>query len=921
MMSNLPTGTVTFLFTDIVGSTRLWEAAPRAMQQALAVHDEILHGTIASAGGVVFKTVGDAFCASFQTSAEAVDAAIQAQLKLREAIWPVETDIAVRMAIHTGAAVCRENDYFGPPLNRIARLLATAHGGQIVLSDVAHDLVRDSLPSDITSRSLGEHRLRDLWRPECVFQICHPSLEGSFPPLKSLNNPELPNNLPEQLTNFVGREHELALIGAFIEKSRLVTLTGSGGCGKTRLALQVAADVLEDFPDGVWLVEFAGVREASLVPSVVSSTLGVREVQGQEVERTITNDLRQKRMLLVLDNCEHLVEACANFASRLLKSCPGVRVFATSREHLGIEGELTFRVPSLSLPEIGGIETPDSLSQYEAVRLFIERAVLHDPAFTVTNANAPAVASICRRLDGIALALELAAAKVPLLSVEDINDRLGERFGLFASGSRTALPRQQTLRAMIDWSFDLLAPNEQLLFERLAVFEGGWNLDEAEKICACAQLGSGRILNAHAQLLAKSMIQVVEGRAGRRYRLLETVRHYSLELAKQSEVLEGLLDQHLDYFVTWAGVREAELIGSSQIDALQHLDCDVDNVRAALSRGLETRPERAARIAASLWRYWEIRGMLQEGAHWLDQALAAPFEDSTLHGDVLNGAGNLAFRQGRFEEAERFHQLALELRRPLMDERRLAVTLNNLGLVYASTHKLEQARPLFEESLGLREKSGDRRGVAVALFNLALLARELNDLVGAKDRLNESCEAFRALGDVRGVAAVQSSLGWVEIDLGNAVAANAALIRSAAAFSELGDTAGETGVLIRQSQAARMTRNLDEAARCLRRAHEIGVIPENRSNTIAWLRQACALFCASGDIELAIELVGTLFEAEARSPGLSPRDMRELEVVRDTCLSELGSQRVAESLAKGSVQTLHQAVSRSLTALRSHAQD
>lgn len=916
-MSHLPTGTVTFLFTDIVGSTRLWETMPRAMQIGLATHDQILHSAVSASGGVVFKTVGDAFCVAFSTVSEAVDAAVCAQQLLQEAAWPEGLGISVRMGIHIGAAVSRESDYYGPPLNRVARLLAIAHGGQILLSDVAHDLVRDALPANVTTRSLGDHRLRDLWRPESVFQVCHPALESSFPPLKSLDNPELPNNLPEQLTNFVGREHELALVGSFIEKSRLVTLTGSGGCGKTRLALQVAADLLEEFADGVWLIELAGIRDPSLVPAVVASVLGVRDIQGQGIEQTITNELRQRRVLLLLDNCEHLVDACADFVARLLRSCPHVRVLSTSREHLGIEGELTFRVPSLTLPEIGGEETPESLTQYEAVRLFIERALLHDPSFAVTNANAPAVASICRHLDGIALALELAAAKVPLLSVEEINDRLGERFRLFASGSRTAMPRQQTLRAMIDWSFDLLAPAEQLLFERLSVFEGGWTLPGAESICADGELDSARILSAHAQLVSKSMIQVAESKGGRRYRLLETVRHYALELASQSGIFDGLRGRHLDYYKAFAASREPELTGANQIDALRLLDSEADNLRAALAYGVETNSVQAAQMAASLWRYWEIRGMLKEGSQWLAQAAVAAEADDAVLADVLNGAGNLAFRQGNYDEAVQAHERSLILRRTLGDERRLAASLNNLGLVFAATHQLDRARPLFEESLALRQKADDRRGAAVALFNLGLLARELDDLAGSESLLRESYEAFGSLGDVRGVAMVQSSLGWVQIDLGDTQSAQHALLQAESAFRELGDSSGVTGALIRQAHANRVAGKSDEALRCLIDACEIGTIPESRANTVSWLVQAGALLLGMGQASLVGELVGSIEATKQLIPEISQRDLKELVSLREGCLSALDEQALTLAENRGEVRSIERTVELTFAALRS----
>jgi class 3 adenylate cyclase len=395
---NLPTGTITFLFTDIEGSTQLWEKRPDAMRLALTRHNALLQQAIDQNNGVVFKTVGDAFCAAFHTAPDGLRAAFAAQLALQKELWPEPVTIRVRMALHTGESEVRDNDYFsGPSLNRVARLMSVGHGGQVLISAATQELVRDTLLPSVSLLNLGEHGLRDLTRRENVFQLLHPDLPSEFPALKSLDH--FPNNLPQQLSSFIGREKEIADVKGLLVHHRLLTTTGSGGCGKTRLALQVAAEVLPDYPHGVWLVELAPLTEPRLLTSAVAQVLGIKEQAGQTIQQALLDSLKSKSLLLLLDNCEHLLFACAQLVAALLRSCPNVKVLATSRESLGIGGEQSYRVPSLATPDLKQKVTPESLSQYEAVRLFIDRACSHKPDFAVTNANAPALAQVCQRLD------------------------------------------------------------------------------------------------------------------------------------------------------------------------------------------------------------------------------------------------------------------------------------------------------------------------------------------------------------------------------------------------------------------------------------------------------------------------------------------------------------------------------------------
>ena len=482
-MPDLPTGTVTFLFTDIEGSTKLWEDHPDAMRSALSGHNEILHNAIELHGGIVFKTVGDAFCAAFSEPAGALSAAADSQKALQSSTNKLGLPLWVRMAIHAGSAERTGDDYAGPALNRVSRLLAAAHGEQVLVSSAVQGLVGSDLSKDMSLLDVGEHRLRDL-RSGRIYQLGCPGIRGEFPPIKSLESDELPNNLPEQLTTFVGREQSLADLHELLVKNRLLTITGSGGVGKSRLMIQFAAEVLGDFLDGVWLTELAPLSDTSLVASTVAGALKLREEPGRPILNTISDYLKDRSVLLLLDNCEHLLDEVAHITATLVKSCPKLRIITTSREALGEIGEQTYRIPSLGVPPAEEVKDWRSLEEIESVRLFIDRATLAQPSFQLNELNASGIANICRRLDGIPLAIELAAARVRALSPDQIASRLDDRFRLLTGGSRTALPRQQTLRALIDWSYDLLSEKEKTLLRRLSVFAGGWTLEAAEKVCS-----------------------------------------------------------------------------------------------------------------------------------------------------------------------------------------------------------------------------------------------------------------------------------------------------------------------------------------------------------------------------------------------------------------------------------------------------
>jgi predicted ATPase/class 3 adenylate cyclase len=550
------------VLTDMEGSTRLWEEHPDAMPGVLRHHHELAHQAIERHGGYrpSDQGEGDSVFAVFSVASSAVACALDFQRALAAEPWPEQVVLRVRMALHTGALELRDDwNYAGLALNRCARLRAIAHGGQVLLSEATRALTALELPAGASLRDLGVHRLQDLSRPERVFQLCHADLPAAFPALRSLD--ARPHNLPLQLTRFVGREQELDELRSTLRSARLVTLTGTGGSGKTRLALQVAADLLEAHPDGTWFVELAGTAEPALVPRMVSSTIGIREQQGRLLLDTLVHHLATQATLLVLDNCEHLLEACAALADRLLRSCARLTILATSREPLEITGEAVCRVPPLAVPAAALAPGAEAVAAFEAVQLFVDRAVAAEPRFSLTDANAAAVAAICRRLAGIPLALELAAARLQALTVEQLRDRLEDRFRLLTGGSRTALPRQRTLRATVDWSHDLLTEPEQILLRRLTVFAGGFSLDAAEQVYSDRQVAPEDVLDLLTRLVDRSLVLLETGHASGRYRLLETIREYALEKLGAAGEEPELRQRHLTYCIGFAEPAELALRG------------------------------------------------------------------------------------------------------------------------------------------------------------------------------------------------------------------------------------------------------------------------------------------------------------------------------------------------------------------------
>lgn len=830
----VPSGTVTLLFTDIEGSTRLWEARPVEMGVALARHDMMLREAIQAAGGVVFKTVGDAFCAAFTDAAQAVTAAVTAQRAVGEERWPEGTPIRVRMALHSGVCEERDSDYFGPPVNRVARLEATAHGGQIVLSALAAELVRDRLPEDLSLLDLGHHRLKDLGRPEHVFQISAVGLRPEFPPLRSLSNPELATNLPEQMSSFVGRDGELAELRASLGRSRLVTLTGPGGTGKTRLALQAGAELLDGSADGVWLADLSSLADADRVAATVASVLGVREELGRPMLETLVDAVHDRSLLVVLDNCEHVIDAAAKVVDVVLRSCPKVVVLATSREPLGITGEQVYRVPPLSLPDADETE-PRGLGDSEAVQLFVDRACQHQPGFAVGETNAAVVGRLCRRLDGMPLAIELAAARLRSLSVQDLEGRLDQRFRLLTGGVRTALPRHQTLQALIDWSWDLLSSPERIVLGRLSIFAGSWDLEAAEAVAEGGDVDHWDVLDHLGVLVDKSLVSANHIGGTIRYRLLETVREYAyaklVELG--SAEIARVRTTHRDHFLVLAETAAPHLTSHGQDEWFDRLVMEHDNLRAALAHSLtDADPDRGLRLGIALSEFWEFRGQIVEGIEIVTALLdrVDTHTTSLTRGWALATVAALSVHVGDLPAAIASGDEALVISRVHCDERLAATALATLSLVrklqgdpggalalnatgLASARAVADAdligrllnirgrcleqqgdtpecRALYQEAVELFRKTGNEIRANRALSNLSFLELASGDLDAARATIGDMLTAAQARSDHVSVVVSAFNLGLVELTDHDVPAARNLFTRSLITARRIGEQEG-----------------------------------------------------------------------------------------------------------------------------------
>ena len=786
---HLPVGTVTFLLTEVEGSTRLWESDPEAMGVAVARHYELLNAAITLHGGVrpVEQGEGDSVVAVFIRASDALAAALDVQRAFHGEGWPEGASLRLRIALHTAEAQLRDDgNYFGPAVNRCARLRSIAHGGQVVLSGATRELVLDRLPEHAELADLGVHRLRDLGRPVHVFGVVHPDLPAEFPALRSLD--AMPNNLPGELTSFVGRRVELAEIGEPLRRARLLTLTGSGGCGKTRLALQAASNAIDDYPDGVWWVELARVEDAALLPAAVIGALGLREVPGRALLDTLVTHLRARRALVALDNCEHLLSACAQLAEVLLRGCPPLRILATSRAPLGVPGEITWRVPLMSLPARPELVPIEVLRQSDAVSLFIDRAMQVRPDFVITAANAPAIAQICSDLDGIPLAIELAAARVRMMAPEQIARALSDRFHLLTGGARTVTPRHRTLEASIEWSHELLGEGERALLRRLSVFAGGWTLEAAEQVCSGAGIDRYGVLDALTGLVDKSLVTADDHGPQARYRLLETVRQYATTRLADAGEVQALRERHLAYYLALVEAAAPQVLGAGRDDpVLPMLVAELPNLRAALEWAEVTDPDAGLRLVDALSLFWLFTGRYREGDTAYARALdAAGKEPTPLRARVLAGRGTLGLYGGAYEAASRWARMALEAGEACGGLCAQGRAYDVLGLM-ASFHDPTGGRVLLELSVELAIQAGDDWCRINAAQCLAFTWTFQDEFDAARPVLDDAYAIAIRLGYRRGFAWHWMCLGWEALFQGRLDEACESLARSVAASDEVGD--------------------------------------------------------------------------------------------------------------------------------------
>ena len=914
-MALLPTGTVTFLFTDIEGSTRLARNFPDAWPAIQARHHALLETAISTHHGYIFQTIGDEIDAAFETALEALNAALEAQYALHSEDWGLIRSLHVRMGLHTGPARLSAGIYEGYlTLSHTKRLMSTAYGGQILISESAETLLRDSLPKGITLRDLGEHRLKDFERGEHIFQGIAQDLPAEFPQLKSLD--VSPNNLPVQLTSFIGRSKEKDEVTQILTKERLLTLTGPSGSGKTRLALQVAAEMIEQFKDGVFFISLAPITEPGLVASTLAQSLGAIESSGRSIVDCLKDHLQYKSLLLLLDNFEQVVSA-APLVAELLAACSELKILITSREGLRIGGESEYPVLPLALPDLKQLPPPESLTQYAAVDLFFQRAMAVKPDFRITNDTAPAVAEICYRLDGLPLAIELAAARIKLLPPRAMLTRLEHRLEFLTGGGRDLPARQKTLRNAIAWSYDLLDENERKLFRRLSVFVGGCTVDAVEAI-AEDNPSHGSVLDRLESLLDKSLLQEVEGAHSElRFMMLETLREFGLEQLEASGEQAEIQHRHAGFFLSIAEQTEAKFEGAEQVEWISRMEQEHDNLRAALewSKTADGAAETCWRLASALGLFWEARGYYTEGRELLTAILLSETARGRTAGRarILARAAELAYRQSDYSATMSFAGESLAIYREVGDKQGMASALVKLGNAATEMGDYAAASAFLDEAMKTWRVLKDKHGIARALISSGWVALRSGKYVSAKARLTQALALSRDLGDTRHIAFELSGLGEVALRQQDYVRATQLVEESLELRRQLGNKWGvgvSLGILgwiaMREEKWDRAMARLGESLEVRR---EIG----DQSGSAWCLERLAAVAMAQGQAEKAARLfgAGAALRASIKSV-IDPADQPAYDSKILSLRKELGKERFTVVWDEGRALALERAVAYAL---------
>jgi predicted ATPase/class 3 adenylate cyclase len=921
--------TDTFLFTDLENSTPLWENHPALMQELAARHDALMRKVIEEHRGRVVKTTGDGFHAAFDAATDGVAAALAGQQAMVGEFWPAETGpLRVRMGLHTGESRPRDGDFYGSEVNRAARVMGLAYGGQVLVSGATARLVRNTLPAEVSLFDLGRHRLKGLASAERVYQVQHPTLPTEFPPLKSLS--AYKHNLPVQLSTFVGREREVAEVKRLLQECHLLTLLGPGGTGKTRLMLEVAEEVIGDFTHGVWLVELAPLTDPDLIPERVAAALSIQEQPDRAMSETLVDYLRRKETLLLLDNVEHLIQECAELAQHLLTHCPKLKILVTGREALFIAGETTLQIPSLSLPSGNGDSNLEEIRASEGVQLFVARAQDIHPDFELGPANAATIAEIVRRLDGIPLALELATARLRMLSVEQIAERLDDRFRLLTGGRRTALPRQQTLQAMIDWSWNLLGEKERLLLQRLSVFSGGWTLEAAQAVAGSDQAGYNRldeydVFDLLEQLVNKSLVTVnypVEREA--RYGTLESIRQYGRDRLFESNEGSIIRNRHADYYGTFAEEAAPHLARSTMLEWTSRIKLELDNLRAVMAWTVDDRPELTLRIGGNLL-YYEAHWLTpREGRTWLESAIERTRglldEEETKIRRVdfikaLIGLGVINGIQGRTTVALSLAEESIQLARSLGESRHVAYAIalkhfqNPFNMTREDMQELEEAIAIS------RENSLDAElGLSLMIAGIALDAQGKPEL--AMPYFQEVAEIYPSVN-----TRLDSSIFEVQTRLarsqGNLEEVKRDVLSALEGYEALNH---RRAIAMGQSAMAHLLRqegNLEEAEYYYRQSitgwQELG----HRSAVAHQIECLAYIAIVRGEYEHAARLLGAAGSARQKLDALSedPQEIQELTLAKERLAEAIGEKERDKVMAAGKLIDLDSAVE---IALRLH---